>query len=384
MDQTLFDELQQTAATQGGATAIDRLCARLREQKDYAALFYALLMRKRFELGVSPVPTGSNQDLPSHVHAEFEDGIREAARTVGQLYLDDGKIPQAWAYFRMLGEPAPVIAALENARPGPDDDIQPLIDLAYHQTLLPKKGFEWVLQRYGICSAITSLGGGEVPFDKDTKDYCVKTLIRSLHDELLERLRQEVTRQQGFASTATSIPELIAGRDWLFADDYYHIDLSHLNAVVQMSTQLDPCPELKMARDLCAYGKKLSPRFQFPADPPFDQHYIDYDKFLGILTGDDVEAGLAHFRDKADQADPYEIGTYPAQVLVNLYLRLKRPKDALAVALKHLKNTEEGMRLSCPSLVELCQQCGDYQTLAEVSREQGNPVNFLAGLLAGK
>jgi len=26
-------------------------------------------------------------------------------------------------------------------------------------------------------------------------------------------------------------PELIAGRDWLFADDIYHIDVSHLGAV---------------------------------------------------------------------------------------------------------------------------------------------------------
>ena len=31
---------------------------------------------------------------------------------------------------------------------------------------------------------------------------------------------------------------------------------------------------------------------------------------------------------------------------------------------------------------ELCQQTGDYAALAEVAREQGNPVNYLAALIA--
>ena len=53
------------------------------------------------------------------------------------------------------------------------------------------------------------------------------------------------------------------------------------------------------------------------------------------------------------------------------------------MARKHLTRVGE-RRLSCPSLVDLCQMCGDYQALAEVSREQGNAVNFLAGLLAAK
>src|ERR1700680_2576704 len=90
-----FDDLQETLSTRGPAAAIDRLCADLRERKDYANLFYALLMKKRHELGVSPVATGSNQDLPAEVHQQFEEGIRSAAVTVGNLYLEDGQIAQA-------------------------------------------------------------------------------------------------------------------------------------------------------------------------------------------------------------------------------------------------------------------------------------------------
>ena len=138
---------------------------------------------------------------------------------------------------------------------------------------------------------------------------------------------------------------------------------------------------MKLARELCAYGKKLSPRFQFNADPPFENQYADYDAFLSILTREDVEAGLAHFHKKADDADPETVGTFPAEVLVNLLLRLDRAGEALAVARKHLAQLGE-QRLSCPSIVDLCKQTGDFQALADVARQQGNSVNFVAAIIA--
>ena len=381
MESQVLDQLQSTLAAKGPQAAIDKLCEELKSRKEYAALFYTLLMKKRVELGVPPVATGSNQDLPPATHERFEEGIREAARTVGRLWLEQGDIPQSWAYFRMLGETGPVAEALEKVEPSEDKDLQPLIDIAFHQGVLPKKGFDWILQRYGICSAITTVSAGELPFPPDVRQHCVKRLVRALHEELMGRLKAEIERQQGFAPTGKTVDELIAGRDWLFAEDYYHIDLSHLNSVVQMSIQLDPCEETKLARELCAYGRRLSTRFQYPSDPPFDQPYVDYDVYLSVLLGENVEGGLAHFHKKADEADPEEIGSYPAQVLVNLLLRLGRAKEALAVSRKHLAPLGE-QRLSCPSFVELCQQTGDWQTLAEVAREQGNPVNYLAGAIA--
>ncbi|MBI3411871.1 MAG: hypothetical protein HY040_26360 [Planctomycetes bacterium] len=381
MDHTFFDDLKNSASTGGPTAAIDRLCSELKNRKDYNALFYALLMKKRHEIGASPVPTGSNQDIPAELQPAFEDGIREAGRTVGRLFLDDGNIPQAWAYYRMLGETAPVFEALDAAGPGQNDDAQPLIEIAFHQGVHPKKGFDWILERYGICSAITTMGGGELPFPPDVKSHCIKRLVHCLHDELTARLKAEIERQQGFAPTAHTIPELIAGRDWLFADDGYHIDLSHLSSVVQLSSQLDDVTELRLARVLCAYGKKLSGRFLGHSDPPFENFYQDHDAYLSILSGEDIEGGLAHFHKKAEEADPQTIGTYPAEVLVNLYLRLKRPQDALSVAKKFLSHLGD-TRVSCPSIVELCQQTGDYQTLAEVAKEQGNAVNYVAGLIA--
>ena len=113
MDATLFEQLEQTVNTAGPIAAIDKLAGELKARKDYAGLFYTLLMKKRYELGVSPIATGSNQDLPADVTAAFEEGIADAARTVGQLYLQAGQIPQAWGYYRMLGETAEASDAVQ-------------------------------------------------------------------------------------------------------------------------------------------------------------------------------------------------------------------------------------------------------------------------------
>src|SRR5262245_57814783 len=113
MNSSQLDDLRSTLDRDGAAAAIDRLCTVLREQKDYTGLFYAMLMKKRQELGLSPLPTGSSQDLPQHTHVPYEDAIREAGRLAGNLYLQDGNIPHAWAFFRMLGEPEPVRSAIE-------------------------------------------------------------------------------------------------------------------------------------------------------------------------------------------------------------------------------------------------------------------------------
>jgi hypothetical protein len=206
-----------------------------------------------------------------------------------------------------------------------------------------------------------------------------------LHQQLLERLRGEITQHEGSVDPALTIPQLIAGRDWLFAEDNYHIDVSHLGSVVQMCTQLAPCAELKLARELCAYGEKLSPRFQYAGDPPFDDQYRDHGVFLAILDGANVEEGIAHFRAKAEAAaaDPDGANTLPAEVLVNLLLRINRPTDALAVARQFLDGADE-RQLTCPGLSELCRRVKDYGTLAEVSRGRGDPVNFVAGLILAK
>ena len=150
-----------------------------------------------------------------------------------------------------------------------------------------------------------------------------------------------------------------------------------------MSIHLPPCAELDLARELCLYGQSLPARCQFSSDPPFEEHYRDYGVYLSILAGENVEDGVTHFRAKAESGSPEEIGTYPAEVLVNLLLKIGRDQEALAIARRYLV-TADSRQLTCPGIVELCEKTGDFQTLSEVAREQNNPVHFLAGLLASR
>jgi hypothetical protein len=390
MNPILFDQLDKTLNSEGAAAAIDRPCKALRDAKDYNSLFYALLMKKRHELGVNPVPTGPASDLPAEVHVAYEGAIRDAAREVGDLYLKNGNLPQAWVFFRMIEEPEPVRQAVETYQPGADDDVQPIIQIAFYEGLAPRKGFDMVLSRYGLCSAITT-ASGELPHSDEDKLYFVRSLVRALYNELRHRLAAEIENRFSLRPTAADEPadtpgvvsKLIKERDWLFEDEAYHIDTSHLSSVVQMSMHLKPCLELNLARELCQYGQKLQGRFLGEDSPPFENGYADYEVYLSILAGDRVEEGLAHFRKKVETADPDEAGTYPAEVLVNLLLKLGRGKEAVEVARKHLSQSE-GRQLTCPNLNELCQRYGAYETLAEAAKEHGDPVHFLAGRIASK
>jgi hypothetical protein len=389
MNPALFDELEHTLATEGAEPAIDRLCSRLREEKDYTNLFYALLLKERHALGVSPVPTGPSTELPEAVHGRYEDAIRQAARLVGGLHLEAGELPQAWAYYRMIGEPEKVRTALEGYQPAEEEDLQPLVNIAFYEGVHPTKGFGWVLSRYGLCNAITTLSSQELPHTPEAKQECVRMLARALYAELRERLVAEITRHDGSPPPEAAAPEgqggvvrkLLEGRDWLFADEFYHVDVSHLSSVVQLAERLSSCPELELVRELCEYGQHLSGRFVNRGDPPFDNLYEGYGHYYGLLAGADVEKNLDYFRAKAAEADPETVGTYPAEVLVNLLLRLERPAEALAVARKYLAKTDN-RRLTCPGIADLCREVKDFRTLAEVAREQGDAVHFMAGLLA--
>jgi hypothetical protein len=383
MNSDIFDELRQLVATAGPAPAIDRLCDWLRQQGDYHSLFYALLMKKRQELGVNPVPTAPTQELPESVKDSYEEAIRAACRLVGGLCLEAGNIPQAWVFFRMINEPGPVAAALERHQPKENDDLHPLVQIAYYEGVHPRKGFDWILDRFGLCNAITTLSSQAFPHGEEARQHCIRRLVRNLYDELAGRLAAEIARREGTPPESRKVRELMAGRPELFAEEFAHVDTSHLSSVVQMSVHLTPGEELQMARELCDYGQKIATRLRYAGDPPFEDQYRDYGVYLSALAGEDVDSSVEHFRTKVETYDRAEVGTYPAEVLVNLLLRLNRLADAVALSRQYLAAVNN-RQLTCPSLVELCQEAKDYGTLAEAAREQGDTVHFTAGLIAAR
>jgi hypothetical protein len=383
VDPALFERARADLAADGPLAAVDRLCDRLRSAGDYHNLFYAMLMRKRVELGLPPFPTGPSADLPLETHEPYEAAIREAARHVGRIYLENRDLPRAWGFFRLIGEPEPVKEALAGYTPGPDEDTYPLVDIAWHQQVLPQKGFDLILDRNGVCSAITMVGSADLNQHPDLRAYCVRRLVRTLYEQLQERVRADLQSRGLPAPSGASVAQLIAGRDELFADDAYHIDVSHLSSVVQMATHLPPGEELDLARELCEYGCRLAPQYRGEGDAPFEGSYADYLVYLDTVAGRDVDAGLAHFQGKV--ARELEDGnTFPAEVYVNLLLKLDRPREALAAAREYLGGVADERSLSCPGVTELARRVGDYDTVAEASRAKGDPVTFLAGLIAGR
>src|SRR5258707_3905414 len=113
LDAAAFERLQAALASRGPAVAIEELVAELRKAEDFQGLFYALLMNKRVELGVSPFPTGPATELPPETHEAYEDAIRAAGRHVGGIYLARKEYAKAWGFYRMLAEPEPIREALE-------------------------------------------------------------------------------------------------------------------------------------------------------------------------------------------------------------------------------------------------------------------------------
>lgn len=380
LDPAAFDRLRAALDAGGPAAAADKLADELRQAEDFQGLFYALLLKARVALGVTPFPTSPATELPPDTHDRYEAAILDAGRTVGGLLLERGQLAKAWGFFRLIGDAEPMRAALDTFNPGPDDDTYAVVEIAWQHGVHPKKGFDLILDRHGVCSAITMVGSADLGGKPDVRDYCVKRLIRALHEQLRERLLGDL-RHRGIAVPDTATVPEMAAHD-IFADDMYHIDTSHLNSVVQFAGQLPPCDELKLAIELSRYGEKLSPNLRSDAAPPFENTYADYTPYLKVLAGIDADAGLKHFHAKLPAAK--ETGeTYPAEVLVNLYLRLDRLTDAVAVAKEYLADTG-GQELSCPPLVELARRAKDFGTVADAAKAGGDPVSYLAGLIAGQ
>ena len=131
---------------------------------------------------------GSHAGMHQKWYTAYEEAIRQAAREIGRKFLDRRDIAQAWPYFRMLGEPEPVRQALANYQPGPEEDPYPMIEIAWQQGVHPEKGFDLVLDRNGVCSAITMVHSSDLSQNESLRSYCVRRLVRVLHEQLVDAL----------------------------------------------------------------------------------------------------------------------------------------------------------------------------------------------------
>jgi tetratricopeptide (TPR) repeat protein len=382
----IFSWVEQILQDGDAAAAFEKMAERFRREKQYQQLFDARLMKKRLELGLPLVSQPALGDLPKEIQQRYQDAYVQAAGEVGELYLADGNIPRAWAYLRAVGNAKPVVDALERfdvlepETPEQHDLLGSTIQVAFQEGVHPRKGFELILKHYGMCRAITMFSAYP---QEHGRDESLRLLVRSLHGELVGNLKRAISAVEGKPPGADSIPALIAGRDWLFENNAQHVDSSHVVSVLRLSGELDDEESLKLAVEMADYGSCLGSTFQYAEDPPFEHVYADRRVYLKALLGEDVERAVSHFEKKAAGFDSDRYGTRPAQVLVELLIRLERYTDAVAAFRRYLIDVAPE-DLSCPSLAQLCQMAGDFEQLKQVAREQQDPLNYMAALLQSR
>jgi len=378
MSEQTFDELANIHQAQGAAATIDHLISTLRAEKRYHPLFDALLMKKRLELGLPLVRPTALKDVPDDKRDEFEKVYVDSAREVGRLLLEDNAIAQAWNYFRAINEPQQVAAAIEAIA---DNGSMPdeLVEIALFQGVAPVKGLSMYLTSHGTCSTITAFDQISTQLPDAARRACAQVIVRKLYDDLRDNVQHDVARRQPMIEPGQSLRALIAGREWLFADDCYHIDVSHLNAIVRFGRSLDAsCPELRLALELAEYGSRLAPQYQYAGNRPFDEFYPAHIQYFKALLDEDREQALDYFRGKIGDDVADTDNQLAAFALVDLLLRLERPGEALELACKYLAASADEFGLSLP---ELCAQSGRLDLLKTMARSKGDIVNYAAALI---
>ena len=368
----LFHAVDERLRSAPPGDALDLLMDEFRKTGRYDLLFEARRMRKRLELGLPLIQTESFSSLPADTRGSYDNAVIAAARETGNLYLADGHIPAAYRYFRAIGETAPVADAIAAAEPG--DDVEEVIAIAFQDGLNPAKGLELILRTHGMCRAITAFG--MYPVEKD-REQCIGLLARELHAEILRRMSYAIEQREGAAPSEAGMAELMSGRDWLFGEYDYYVDTSHLTSVISYGLEATDPETLRLLDELCDYGRHLSPMFAFKGQPPFEDGYVEYGRYIRALRGIDADEHVRHFREKAEQADPEVAGSAPAQSLVNLLARLERFEAALDAWLEFLAAADPAY-LRCPGPLDLCYRSGNYERLRTLARERADVLTYTA------
>ncbi len=397
MSDTLFDSLRSEKSAD---IVFDRLAEALRVEHRYHELFELRLMQSRHRLSLPLGEAPPLDDLREPVRTETEEAYMDACREVGQHLLAEGEFRQAWAYLRPIGEKQPVAEELARAKPT-DDSLEELVEIALHEGVAPDLGFDLVLRRYGTCNAITLFESVMPTLAIGYQRSAAERLVRHLHTEVLENVLAHIEQREKKKPGQATLAELIEKRVWLFDDENYHIDISHLASIVRFARLLEEAPSsedaspLWLAVDLAEYGRRLAPALQMAGEEPFVDLYPSHALFFSALLGERVDEALDYFAEQARKIDPQNEntaaegtamkgaaaeGTAAIETYLILLARLGRFREALeAWALR----VPPEMRLSAyaPTRLWLAQQMGHFDRYLEICRQRGDLLGYAAGLI---
>jgi hypothetical protein len=352
-------------------------------------------MRTRHRLGLPLLYGDSGDQLDTATRDRLEDGLLDACREVGLLLLRDGAIREGWMYLRPVGDKQAAVEELERIAVT-DDNLDAYVEVALHEGVDAKRGFAVVLDRYGTCNAITTFEAVMPRRTRDEQQQAAGMLVERIHGELMANVRADVARKEGAETKGTTLAEpqgttlaepqgttlaeLVTDRPWLFGDNAYHIDTSHLSSIVRFARLLDDERLLRLALDLTQYGRRLCAPLQYHGEEPFVDAYPTHALYFRALLGDDVEAALAHFRDRAENVDHARYGTAAIEVYVDLLSRLGRYDQAIEESIRLTPPDMPVLGLG-PSLVELSRLSGNYQRMLDHCRIRNDLLGYAVGLL---
>jgi hypothetical protein len=374
-----FDNLHTTFRTHGPAAALDQAATLLRDQKKYHELFEVLKMQLRWKLGLPLLAGGDADSLPEDQRTNLEDGLIDACRQVGAALLAEGKIREGWMYLRPVGdktEAARLLGKIETT----DDNYEELIDVCLHEGIDVGRGYGIVLYHFGTCNAITTFDSTLSGRPRNDRAPAAKKLLARVHEDLLASVKADITRQEAKEPLETTLRELVHDRDWLFQDNSYHLDTTHLAATVRIARALSEPSDLKLALDLTEYGRRLSAQFQYHGDEPFAELYPASALFFQALLGQNVEEAITYFQTKAETVDPQHYGYAAIEAYIDLLSRLGRHGAALAAALKFSLGSIQPLG-AAPPLVELGRRSGNMQTVLAHCQDKEDLLGYTAALV---
>jgi hypothetical protein len=213
----------------------------------------------------------------------------------------------------------------------------------------------------------------------------VGALVRHVHQELLANLVADVRRRK----PEVQGPDTGRIVDWLgimpglLRDGTYHLDTTHLASTVRFARVLDNSDTLRLAADLAEYGRQLHAQYQYSSEEPFADLYPMSLAWFRALLGENVEAALRLFRQKAESLDSQEHGTIGIETYADLLARVGRASEASKFLMRAMP---DGMRPFgiAPSLIELASASGEFQPMMDHAKERGDVLGYAAALLQSR
>lgn len=364
-------------------TILDAAEKTLIDQGDYHRLFDAKLIRVRHKLGLPLTQPTSLRNIPEMHDAAFRDAYTAAAREVGRLFLHAGQLADAWAYFRTINETDTVRDAIAekiaSLSPESGQEIDELLNLALYEGAHVVEGLKLLLRTHGTCNTVTAMGQVMAQMTPDERRQAAAMMVRNIYSDLQANVRRDIERHQPISNSNASLRELMLGRESLFADGGYHIDVSHLHSTVSFARHLTRgCPELELAIELSDYGARLAEPLRYPGDVPFDDYYVANRHFLRALAGIDTDASMQYFIDRLKQESDPQNQRVIAFVIADLGQRVDRINLALESAAPFLKRLEDPSGFS---FATYCVDAKRLDILESSAREDDDVLRLATALL---